>query len=139
MIPDTQAKAWASIQKTLGASQFKVWEYLWSNPYKTRNEIDRALGEGRPNATFSRRLAEMARMGIVGRRHSRACAITQRTCETWVAVDAEPVRISGAPKQRAKELAFNRITELLDANRENDSPVVLRWVRNIVAEARASR
>jgi hypothetical protein len=79
----------------LGSAQIKVYEFLDARAdfgeSFTRNELDAALAPGRPNAGFSRRLAEMEQRGVVQRVGTRACRITQRECDTWTVVpDALP-------------------------------------------------
>jgi hypothetical protein len=89
MISATQAAGWEWITSRLPACEAEVWEYLFTHPCRTRNEIDRDLGHGQPNCQASRRLAAMERKGVVSRSATyRACTVTGRRCETWWAVEA---------------------------------------------------
>lgn len=72
----------------------------------TRNELDAALGNGAPNAGYSRRLAEMERRGLVRRTTARECRITGRVCETWEAIpDAKPSASTGRMKTADRPLS----------------------------------
>lgn len=72
----------------------------------TRNELDAALGNGAPNAGYSRRLAEMERRGLVRRATARECRITSRVCETWEAIpNADPSASTGRMKTADRTLS----------------------------------
>lgn len=89
----------------LAGAQLRVYEFLAARAAHgesfTRNELDAALAPGRPNAGFSRRLAEMEQRGVVQRVGVRACQITGRECDLWTIV---PEALPG-PRVRASALA----------------------------------
>lgn len=88
----------------LAGAQLQVYEFLAARAASgesfTRNELDAALAPGRPNAGFSRRLAEMEQRGVVHRVGTRACRITGRECDLWTIVpEALPgPRVRQAPR-----------------------------------------
>ena len=105
MIPATQAAGYAHILSQLPACEREVWEYLHAHAFISRNELDRGLGNGRPNCQASRRLAAMERKGIVARgSRTRPCTVTGRMCETWWAVETSP-RAVAKPVPLRKQLA----------------------------------
>lgn len=68
----------------LGKAQLDVCTALARHPDGlTRNELDRALSPGVPNATGSRRLVDLERKGAVARIGSRACSVTGKACDVW--------------------------------------------------------
>ena len=107
-MPPTQAAAYQQLVKEgrLKGIQAEVYWFLGSTGPATRNELDSALGEGKPNAPYSRRLSEMERRGLVRRGPVRECRITEHSCETWETIpDAspidEPAAVAAAPTAAA--------------------------------------
>lgn len=110
MTPATQSTAYQTLVQDgrLKGLQREVYHYLLlgSATPVTRNELDAALGNGAPNAGYSRRLAEMERRGLVRRAAVRECRITQRPCETWEAIpDANPSASTGRMKTADRPLS----------------------------------
>jgi len=116
VIPATQAAGYTWITSRLPACEAEVWEYLNAHPSRTRNEIDQALGNGRPNCQASRRLAAMERKGVVARSlTSRACSITGRQCETWWVVETVPLSVpKPVPLKRRFEAMCAALRELTE-------------------------
>lgn len=107
-MPETQAAAYQSLVQDgrLKGLQAEVYWFLGSTGPATRNELDAALGNGAPNAGYSRRLAEMERRGLVRRGAARECRITSRVCETWEAIpDANPSASTGRMKTADRPLS----------------------------------
>ena len=91
----TSLDAWQRIQEEglLRQAEQAVYGALFrSEAGLTRNELDRQLAPGQPNAPYSRRLAEMERSGAVRRVGARGCAVSGHTCEVWDVTDGIPVR-----------------------------------------------
>lgn len=83
--------AWSKIRAELSAIQYRTLTWIHLNPGSTRNEIDRGLSTGEAvNATFSRRLAELERRGLLKRGPSRVCSVSGHRAATYEAVVAEP-------------------------------------------------
>jgi hypothetical protein len=107
---NTQLAAYYQIvnEGRINGLQRDVYHYLLltSAGAVTRNELDAALGNGAPNAGYSRRLAEMERRGLVRRAAVRECRVTQRPCETWEAIpDASPSASTGRMKTADRPLS----------------------------------
>jgi hypothetical protein len=86
MTRETSAEAYAYLVSSgaLARAQAAVYSALYLHGPLTRNELDRRLaGPGQPNPTFSRRLADMERMGVIRRVGVRPCAITGRNADAW--------------------------------------------------------
>lgn len=92
MMRATSSEAYRIILESglLSASRMAVYSHLYHEGALTRNEIDRNLAEGRPNPTYSRRLAEMERMGVLARVGVRVCAVTGFRADTWDVTDRLP-------------------------------------------------
>lgn len=92
MIRATSSEAYRIIRESglLSASRMAVYSHLYRCGPLTRNEIDRNLAEGRPNPTYSRRLAEMERMCVLARVGERVCSVTGFRAETWDVTDRLP-------------------------------------------------
>lgn len=107
-MPATQAAAYQQLvqEGRLKGLQAEVYWFLGNTGPATRNELDAALGNGAPNAGYSRRLAEMERRGLVRRTTARECRITGRVCETWEAIpDAKPSASTGRMKTADRPLS----------------------------------
>lgn len=103
-MPPTQAKAYQQLVHDghLKGLQADVYWFLGSTGAATRNELDHALGTGKPNAPYSRRLTEMEQRGLVRRAAARECRITGRTCDTWEAIpNANPSRAADRTSRAA--------------------------------------
>ena len=117
-IPATQLAAYERLKSSgaLARSQWEVYDLLTRSPGLTRNEVDLAIGHGRPNANASRRLVEMVRLGVLRRGPSRRCTVTNRACETWFVTGAAEVT---RPAKKAKATgptiveAFSTLSKLL--------------------------
>lgn len=108
--PKTQLAAYEALvqEGRITGLQRDVYRYLLmaSAGAVTRNELDAALGNGAPNAGYSRRLAEMERRGLVRRTTARECRITGRVCETWEAIpNASPSASTGRMKTADRPLS----------------------------------
>lgn len=141
-IPATQLEAYERLKASgaLGRAQFAVYEYIAFHPGCTRNELDRALGEGRPNANFSRRLAELERMGLLCRGPARPCAVTSHNCKVWTATgNSLPLRVRKGPSRRAQlEGAFRQIRTLLKSGGRKVLPdATLTTIERLVDEVAA--
>lgn len=92
MIRATSSEAYRIIHESglLSASRMAVYSHLYRCGPLTRNEIDRNLAEGRPNPTYSRRLAEMERMCVLARVGERVCSVTGFRAEMWDVTDRLP-------------------------------------------------
>lgn len=138
----TQEAAWNRIRPTLAKSQAAVVGLLIERPSLTRNEIDRELGHGMVNAVFSRRLAELERMGVLSRGPVRACSVTGHPCETWVVTWEMPSKPPSGKARRSKrkvvESAFQTIASLLE--RPPEAPLLegptLTAIRQVVEKAK---
>jgi len=104
----------------LSKRRLEVYEYLATHPGgTTRNELDAALGGGRPNPAHSRRLAELQRLGIA---HvlalPRPCSVTNAPSAVWVASLPEVAlaTLRSAPKPVASSALTN--AELVEAVRD---------------------
>lgn len=120
----------------LAGAQLEVYEGLARLGGLTRNELDQALSGGQPNPTFSRRLAEMERRGVVSRGKARECCVTGRKCEVWTAV---PRAIPTARLPRAKPAAAGEVMLPLTASEQRRLSGVLKGLLPRVAFAREQR
>lgn len=95
MIRRTSAEAYRIIQESglLSTSRWAVYSHLFRQGPLTRNEIDRNLAQGRPNPTYSRRLAEMERIGVLARVGERVCSVTGFRAEMWDVTDGLPQKL----------------------------------------------
>ncbi len=68
----------------LAPTRLKVYTALFLHGPLTRNELNavchRLFG---PQTQYDKRLAEMERLGVLGRCGERACRITTHTCDLW--------------------------------------------------------
>lgn len=129
--PWTQLEGYAHIRGRLSACQWQVWSYLAEcKTPPTRNELDRALGGGQPNAPYSRRLVELERRGIIARGPARACSVTGFQSATWTALAAEPREIARKPSPTSLERrALRSLRREIDAGTPELDPhgFVERW------------
>jgi hypothetical protein len=121
----------------LPPARWAVWALLYREPGRTRNELDRLLSQGQPNPTFSRRLTEMERSGVIERGPARRCTVSGHKAETWYALDRLPTKPVEPPQRRTKlleRLALSVLREIEEGVAERD-PVatVARW-RSVAAE-----
>lgn len=139
MIPATQALAYARIRESgvLQRMQWRVFAWLAENGPATRNEIDLALGGGRPNANYSRRLADMERMGAIARGDARLCAVTGRPCETWAVTWQMPVKLLKRTSERAALVSVAKtVARLVRSPRARTFPdATLEQIRAVVEAA----
>lgn len=124
MIPPTQASAYRAIIESgeLSRLQRAVYEWLYQHPFSTRDELDSALGDGKPNCGASRRLAEMERGGVVERGPSRCCRITGRMKETWATSCASTVNKAAMKAKPKRELLIEQIREAVNQPSETLFP-----------------
>ncbi len=97
----TSLEAYRQILETgvLGKAAWKVYDALFQSASGlTRNELDRTLAPGKPNAIYSRRLTELERRGVVWRNGTRECAVTGKVCDVWDVTDVLPTRPVRPPK-----------------------------------------
>lgn len=138
MIPETQRLAWEQMRasRALSACQWRVYDYLARCPGQTRNEVDRDLGNGQPNATYSRRLAELERMGALRRGPARRCTVSGRLCEAWF-ITGQPA--TKPPKRRSRkavlESAFVAIKALLTTANGFPPDHTVLTIRSVVEKA----
>lgn len=116
----TSAEAYAAIMANgrISECRKKVYRYLFESGPKTRNEIDQALGDGRPNPPYSRRLVEMESMGMLARVGTRKSP-GGLACDLWDVTDQLP---SSDPPKRSvqkttKARAFEKLSKLLTGPR----------------------
>lgn len=83
MIPETQLAGLADVTERLPAAQRQVVDFITAHLGVTRNELDKALGAGQPNANFSRRLTELEAKGLIHRGDPRLCNVSGRRATTW--------------------------------------------------------
>lgn len=74
----------------LSRSRFAVYECLLEHGPLTRNELDHRLSHGSVNPTYSRRLVELERLGVVQRVGTFRCSITGFECDAWDVTDSLP-------------------------------------------------
>lgn len=123
-IPATQQAAFDAIIASgrLGRAQQEVFTLLAARPLGlTRNELDRELGHGRPNASHSRRLAEMERRGVLSRGPARTCLVTGHRCETWIVTWQMPSAEKSVQKPKPTR-ALQQLSELLHSPRARVFP-----------------
>lgn len=117
-MPQTQWEAYQKLRVSgaLAASEGAVLEMLASRPGLTRNELDLALGHGRPNANASRRLSAMERKGVLRRGDRRRCSVTSNKCETWFVVDQLPSEVppKKSVQRRSLASAVSKLSKLLN-------------------------
>jgi len=83
----------------------------------TRNEVDAQLAPGQPNASFSRRLCELERLGVISRADVRVCRVTGKNCDTWDITDNTPSREAPVPR-RAVKVTGEKLEAVLAVLRE---------------------
>lgn len=130
----------------LGKAQLNVCAALARYPDGlTRNELDRALSPGVPNATGSRRLADLERKGAVGRIGSRACSVTGKACDVWAyrpgpkPTPIEPTLPRMPTPKEAEQLAGMLRAEILFGIDHAAMKVLLNWLASGAPRGRESR
>lgn len=81
----------------LSVRRWEVYSHLFQHGPLTRNELDRDLAHGRPNPAYSRRLAEMERMGVLARVGVRVCLVSGFNAELWDVTDQLPTKLPVRP------------------------------------------
>jgi len=137
--PATQLAAYEHIKRSgvLARAQFQVYEYLTFHPGATRNEVDRDLGCGRPNANASRRLVELERRGLLRRGDPRLCSVTGHACETWWTTTAtDPLPLPKArPRLPLLESTLATIRSLVSSSSAEVCPDgTVAAIRKVVAD-----
>lgn len=91
MTRKASAQAYAAIVASgwISRSRKAVYGWLYEHGPADRNAIDRALGQGQPNPTYSRRLVEMESMGIIAR-VGQTKGQHGMTVDLWDVTDAMP-------------------------------------------------
>lgn len=136
MIRQTSLDAYRTIcdRDLLSTARLAVYRHLFDHGPLTRNELDHGLAAGRPNPTYSRRLAEMERIGVLQRAGTRICSITGFRSELWDVTDGLP------QKQPKAKVGRRRLETLLAEIRgEMESGLVVqdpagfttRWLGNL--------
>jgi hypothetical protein len=98
----------------LSSLRWAVYEALFHRGPMTRNELDAQLrSENAINASYSRRLTELERMGLIKRVSIRACRFTGRNCETWDVTDC-PVPLPIDKPASKLELAREQVGDLVE-------------------------
>ena len=80
-------EAYESIKRngSLSAARFAAYEAIFQHGPVTRNELDRIIAPGAANPSYSRRLVELERLGVIERVGSRKDKITGFVCDEWAA------------------------------------------------------
>ena len=128
--------AYAAIMASgkISASRKAVYRYLHEHGPATRNQIDRALGNGEPNPAYSRRLTELEAMGLIAR-----VGTTGRTgrigSDLWDVTEcSEPKPIQKRRTRRqALESAFRIIKRLVHGSAADVfMPATIESIRKVV-------
>lgn len=130
MIRQTSLDAYRIIteSRALSAARLAVYRYLFEHGPLTRNEIDKGLAQGRPNPTYSRRLAEMERMAVLQRVGERVCSITGFRAELWDVTDKLPQKETSRVVRRKRESLLAQLwKEIETGGVDIDPSFVERW------------